>query len=78
VFSLSLKLTKKIMSLIQKNKDTLTSTNFNKLILGELGSGSKSIIFKQNEFKKELAPINARIEYGEINGEKIVTMTYRV
>ncbi|QSX24490.1 hypothetical protein [Priestia megaterium] len=48
----------------------------NNLSIGKIGSASKSIIFKQNDFKKELAPINARIEHDVINGEKVVKMTY--
>lgn len=61
---------------LRLRQDTLR--NFNKMIFGELGSGTKTIIFKQKKFKKEFAPINAKIEYGEINGEKVVIMTYRV
>lgn len=45
--------------------------NKNKLIIGTLGTATKSITFKENEFKKELAPINARIEHHVINGEKL-------
>lgn len=48
----------------------------NKLILGTVGSASKSIIFKQNDFKKELAPFNAEVDHRVINGEKVVIMTY--
>lgn len=50
----------------------------NKLIIGKLGSAHKTITMIEGKFKEELVPKNAVIQYGEINGEKIVTMTYRV
>ena len=56
----------------------LNSRTLNKFIIGEPGQASKTITFKEKEFKKELAPINARIDYGEFNGEKVVIMTYKV
>ncbi|WP_374717720.1 hypothetical protein [Neobacillus sp.] len=49
-----------------------------KLIIGEMGRGLKSITVSAKEFKKELAPKNALIQYREINGDKVVTITYRV
>lgn len=48
------------------------------LICGQHGLGTKINTFKENEFKEELAPINAKIERYEINGENFVKMTYPV
>lgn len=50
----------------------------NNIVLGKLGTSTKSILFKENEFKKELAPINSEITYFEIASEKYVNMTYKV
>ncbi|MEK5394099.1 hypothetical protein NSQ59_27745 [Margalitia sp. FSL K6-0131] len=58
---------------IKEGKNTRVEGN---IILCELGKARKSITFKQNEFKEELAPINAKIEYGQIDGEKVIRMTY--
>ena len=41
-----------------------------------LGRGIKCMEFKENEFKKELAPQNAQIEPFELNGEKFIRMVY--
>ncbi|MFQ8921934.1 MAG: hypothetical protein ACLR60_08575 [Clostridium paraputrificum] len=43
---------------------------------GMLGRGIKCMEFKENEFKKELAPQNAQIEPFELNGEKFIRMVY--
>ncbi len=60
------------------NKFKTSKENTNAITLGQIGQGSKSIIFKEAEFKKELAPKNAKIEHDQINGEKTVKMTYPV
>jgi len=44
--------------------------------LGSLGQASKSITFKEEDFKKELAPKCAKIERFIFNGESFVKMTY--
>ncbi|MCQ4925012.1 hypothetical protein NE686_18065 [Tissierella carlieri] len=54
--------------------EALQSKQYNHLFV--LGRASKVITFKEGEFKKELAPTNANIEYIEINKEKFVRMTY--
>lgn len=54
----------------------MTNRVMNNIVIGSMGSASKVITFKENEFKKELAPTNAMIEYVEINNEKCVKMTY--
>lgn len=46
------------------------------VVVGRVGKGIKVITFKEENFKKELAPKNANIEYIEINGKKMVKMTY--
>lgn len=48
------------------------------LVLGSTGKGTKVITFKEENFKKELAPKNANIEYIEANGKKMVKMTYQI
>lgn len=48
----------------------------NEVVFGKLGKASKLMMFKENEFKPELAPQNAKIEQVEINGEKLVRMRY--
>lgn len=48
----------------------------NSKYIGRLGSASKIITFKENEFKRELAPANAIIEDVFINNEKCIRMTY--
>lgn len=50
----------------------------NHLVIGKLGRATKSTIFKENEFKKELAPINSKTTCLEIAGEKYIQMTYSV
>lgn len=50
--------------------------NENVFKLGIPGKDAKFIVFKEREFKKELAPKNANIEHAEIDGEKYVLMSY--
>ncbi|WP_035796633.1 hypothetical protein [Clostridium akagii] len=50
--------------------------NTNSLFIGEIGQCRKINIFKELEFKKELAPKNVDVENFHINGEKFVKMTY--
>lgn len=50
----------------------------NHFVVGQIGIATKSIVFKENEFKKELAPINSKITCFEIAGEKYIEMAYRV
>lgn len=52
--------------------------NLNKLCLGAIGPASKRIVIREEDFKKEYAPPNAKIEHIEIDGENYVRMTYRV
>ena len=52
--------------------------NTNTMFVGTLGKASKIIVFEEKDFKKELAPANAQIEYLEINNKKLVRMTYKV
>lgn len=51
---------------------------YNKFVIVGLGEATKTITFKENEFKRELVPKNASIVHNVINHERIVTMTYRV
>ena len=46
------------------------------LSIGVLGDGRKIIIFKEKEFKKELAHPNAKLEKFELNGEMYIKMIY--
>ena len=46
------------------------------LNIGVLGDGRKIMIFKEKEFKEELAPPNAKLEKFELNGEKYIRMIY--
>lgn len=48
----------------------------NTIFMGTLGKGSKIIVFEEKDFKKELAPANAKIEYLEMDNKKLVRMTY--
>lgn len=41
----------------------MNATVDNDLVLGEVGSATKCILFNVNEFKRNLAPANAKIEY---------------
>lgn len=54
----------------------MTNRTVNRNVIGRIGEGTKIITFKESEFKKELAPVNAIIEHVEINGEEFVRMTY--
>ncbi|NFL43169.1 hypothetical protein FDB61_15890 [Clostridium botulinum] len=50
--------------------------SINNPIIGQPGKGTKIRIFKEKEFKKELAPSNASIVYNTVDGDNFVTMTY--
>ncbi|MDD1505835.1 hypothetical protein PVA17_24275 [Lysinibacillus sp. CNPSo 3705] len=52
--------------------------SIHEIIVGKVGPAYKTSIFKENEFKKELAPSNAKIEHIEMKNEKFVKMTYNV
>ncbi len=54
----------------------MNNKEINSIIVGSIGSATKVITFKENEFKKELAPANAIIEHVEINNERCIKMTY--
>lgn len=47
-------------------------------VFGQAGPGCKITIFKEKDFKPELAPTNATIEHVEKNDEKIVIMSYLI
>ena len=46
------------------------------VFMGEMGSSSKVIIFKEGDFKEELAPPNATIEEFNMDGQSYVRMHY--
>lgn len=52
--------------------------NIHKFVIGKIGCASKSITFKENEFKKELAPINAEIKHFKKDEENYIIMTYKL
>ncbi|MFS0891027.1 hypothetical protein AB3M94_19705 [Peribacillus frigoritolerans] len=56
----------------------MNNSSMNKLAFGKIGSASKTILFKEREFKKELAPTNAKIEKLKIKGENFVRMQYKL
>lgn len=56
----------------------MNSSELHEYFVGKPGQASKTIGFKEEDFKIDLAPTNAKIEYSVINGEKFVTMTYKV
>lgn len=48
----------------------------NYLLLGNIGRSNHMRLFKESDFKKELVPQNAKLQYLKINGESIVIMKY--
>ena len=52
--------------------------SMNMLFVGRLGSASKTITFEEKDFKKELAPPNAKFEHLELNSKKFIRMTYKL
>lgn len=50
--------------------------NKNYLNIGVPGTSSKGVIFKKENFKKELAPFNAKIEEFKVNGKSFISMYY--
>lgn len=47
-----------------------------KLVLGKAGVAMKTITMKETNFRKELAPTDAKIDKLEINGENFITIEY--
>lgn len=58
------------------NEKFVPKRDMNSLLLGKPGKGYHTKTFKEGEFKQELAPSNAKIEYIQIDGEKHIRMTY--
>lgn len=56
----------------------MNERKLNHFVVGKLGNGIKSIVFRKDEFKKELAPSHAIIDEFEVNGEERVRMQYKV
>lgn len=46
------------------------------LICCKMGRASKITVFAEEDFEKERAPLNSKIEHFEVKGKKYVRMTY--
>ncbi|MCR8860432.1 hypothetical protein COL32_20705 [Bacillus pseudomycoides] len=51
-------------------------TQNNSLVVGKIGKGTKNYIFKESNFKPELAPKEAKVEHVKIDGNNLVVMSY--
>lgn len=52
------------------------SSDLHNLVIGKVGIASKSITFKESEFKEENTPINSKVNKLDIDGENYIVMTY--